>query len=110
MELNQQIASVLIELKQASLSIQGHASHETWHSLMEQYDMLFLGEKFNTIYCRELVHTLNKKFKISIGIEELLSLIPQICSTLGMKTEPLVRLEDVGKPTAPIAEYSIELF
>lgn len=110
MELSQQIASVLIELKQAGLSIQGNASHETWHSLVERYNILFLGEKFNTIYCRELLYTLNDKFQISIGIEELLSLIPQICFTLGMKTEPLVRLEDAGNPMAPIAEYSIKLF
>lgn len=110
MELNQKIASALVELKQASLSIQGNVSHETWHDLIERYDMLFLGEKFNTIYCRELLHTLNEKFQVSVDIEELLSLIPQICSTLGMETGPLVRLEDAGKPNPPIADYSIELF
>lgn len=110
MELAQQIASVIVELKQASLSIQRNVSYETWHSLMERYDMLFLGEKFNTISCIELWNALKNKFQISIGIEELLSLIPQICSALGMKAMPLIRLEDAGKPAAPIADYSIELF
>lgn len=110
MDVNQQIKSVLIELKQASLAIQGNASYETWHNLMEQYDMLFLGEKFNTISCIELQHTLKNKFYVNIELEELLSLIPQICSALGMKIDPLVRLTDVGNPTAPIADCSIELF
>jgi len=110
MELNQRVMSALIELRQASTSIQKNVSHDAWLSLIEQYDILFLGERFNTIFCRELVHTLNETFQISIDIEELLTIIPEVCTTLGMRTQPLVRLEDAGKSAPPIAEYLIDLF
>ena len=110
MELVEKISSALLELKQASLSLQRDANECTWHELMDRYDMLFLGEKFNTIYGIELRHTLSRNFGVDISMEDLIALIPNICASLHMNIKPLVLLENAGKPDAPIAEYSIELF
>ena len=110
MDLQQQLANALVELKNASLDIQENASEESWHDLMQCYGLLFLGGNFNTIYSVDLLHTLVNKFDMDIDIEILHELIPDICPRLGMKASPMARLEDVGKPDAPISCYSIELF
>lgn len=103
MNLQGQNANVLLELKNASLRIRGNVSEESWHDLIQRYDMLFLGERFSTIGTVELAHTLVSKFSIDIDIETLNKLIPEICSSLGMTANPMIRLEDVGKPNAPIS-------
>lgn len=110
MELQQQLTDALVELKNASLRMQETVSAESWHDLMEHYDLLFLGENFNTIYTVDLLHTLINKFSIDINIETLNELIPSICPRLGMTASPMVRLEDVGNPNVSIECYSVALF
>lgn len=107
MTLPQQIEAVLLELKHASETIQ--KNHSVWHDVMSEYNLLFLGDKFQVIYSVELAFSLKTKFGIDLTPEDLNEIIPGICSHLGMKISPMVLAEDIGKPDAPIANYSIEL-
>ena len=107
MTLPQQIEAVLLELKHASETIQ--KNHSAWHDVMSEYNLLFLGDKFQVIYSVELAFSLKTKFAIDVTPEELNDMIPSICSHLGMEITPMVLAEDIGKPDAPIANYSITL-
>lgn len=107
MTLPQQIGAALLELKHASEHIQNN--HSAWHDVMSEYNLLFLGDKFQVIYSVELAFSLKTKFGIDVTPEDLNEIIPGICSHLGMKSSPMVLAEDIGKTDAPIANYSIEL-
>ncbi len=107
MALPQQIGDALLELKRASEFVQSDPS--SWHDVMSEYNLLFLGDKFRVIYSVELAFSLKTKFGIDITAEDLNKMIPDICSHLGMKISPMILAEDAGKPDAPIANYSIEL-
>lgn len=104
---NARITEILLEMKSSAQSLMHEPSDGKWHQLIEQYDMLFLGEKFNTIYAREMLHTLQEKYHLDIDLNELLDAIPHICAALHMQIEPMILLTDSGKPDAPIADYSI---
>lgn len=110
MDLKVHIRDALLELKAASLSLQGNANDAAWHDLKEKYDLLFLGQHFNVIQSVELLHTLQAIFKIDIDPQTFNAVIPGICKELGMKTEALVSLEDISKPNPPISAYSITLY
>ena len=97
-----EILSVLLELRTASLQ-----TTDDPRATMIKYDMLFLGEKFNTIYSVELRHSLEKVFGINISIEELHQVLPSLCSTLGMNCEPMKAINDLSNPVP--AAYSITL-
>lgn len=98
------ISEFLQELRIASKLIK---SEEELKATMNKYGMLFLGEKFNTIYARELRHSLEKVFEKQISMPDLLKLIPNVCSALGMKTEAMTF---VGDPDRKIADHQITLF
>lgn len=110
MDKEQVITQALLELKNASLAIQSEINDGSWHKLMETYDLLFLGEHANNIYSVELLHCLQKKFDLSIDIDELNKMIPSLCGALGMRCEPMIRLEDSSMSNPPIANFSISLF
>ncbi len=110
MDVKARIKDVLLELKSASLSLQGSVNDAVWHALMEKYDLLFLGQHFNVIHSAELLHTLQTVFKVDVDVQTLNAMIPGICKELGMKTEALVSLEYAAKPNPPISSYSITLF
>jgi hypothetical protein len=97
------IASILLELKTASLQFQDDPK-----PLMNKYDIMFLGEKFNIIYSDELRHSLESFFKISISLEELNQLLPSACKALNMLCEPMKNMSDLNNPVP--AAYSIMLF
>ncbi len=101
----QNLVDVLVELRNASIN----SSPNTIKTLMNEYDMLFVGEKFNTIYSEELRHCLDKKFNYLVSINELNSLLPQICKTLNMKLNKLIAVEDIGQPN-PMINYEITLW
>lgn len=94
-------------MKRASEFIQ--SNHSAWHDVMSEYNLLFLGDKFQVIYSVELAFSLKTKLDIEVTPEDLNKMIPGICSNLGMKISPMILAEDVGKPDTPIANYSIEL-
>lgn len=104
------IKDALLELKSASLSLQGNINDATLHELMQKYDLLFLGRNFNVIHSAELLHALQTVFKVDVDLQALNAMIPSICKELGMKTEAFVSLKDVAKPNPPIYSYSITLF
>lgn len=83
---------VLSELRTASMQ----SNSSNIKSIMNKYDMLFLGGKFNTIYSVELCHSLSVHFDIKINNEALNKLIPIACNTLNMKFEPLIKLSKLG--------------
>lgn len=88
---------ILIKLRSDSILANSNPTEDNFKELIHKYDMLFLGEKFNTIYSVELNHALKNHFRIDSNIDELNELIPNICDTLKMKYEPLVYVENVGK-------------
>ena len=110
MDVKARIKDVLLELKSASLSLQGNVKDAAWHELMKKYDLLFLGQRLNVIQSVELLHTLQTVFKVDVDVQTLNAMIPGICKELGMKTEALVSLEYAAKPNPPISSYSITLF
>lgn len=98
------IFDVLVELRLAAMLIN---SEESWKLTMNKYGMMFIGENFNTIYARELRDCLEKVFNNQISMPELLVMIPDICSSLGMEIEPMTLVEDPDRKTA---DYQITLF
>ena len=109
MDLRIRIKAALLELKKASLSVPENTEVKL-HTLIEKYDMIFMGPKMNVINSIELLHTLKEKFSIDISLENLNGLLPNLCTELGMKTESLISLQDAGEPDPPIATYLITLF
>ena len=101
----QNLADVLVELRNVSIN----SSPNTIKSLMNEYDMLFVGSKFNTIYSEELRHCLDKKFNYIVSIAELNSLLPKICKTLNIKLKKLISVEDIGQ-LDPMINYEITLW
>lgn len=102
---SKQLADVLQELSQASKQIK---NEDDLRSTMDKYDMLFLGEKFNTIHSLELRHSLSKHFHIEVSNDELNSLISGICPTLNMALEPMVDTKDLHNPVP--SAYQITLW
>lgn len=100
------LTNVLLDLRKASIT----STPDTIESVMQKYDMLFLGSKFNTIYSIELRHCLDKTFNYNVSIDELHSVIPQVCKTLDMKLEKLIAATDVTKPNPKTASFQITLW
>lgn len=103
--MEKQLIDVLAELVSASKLITNETDLD---ATMHKYDMLFLGEKFNTINSLELRHVLATHFDIKISNEELNSFIPKICSSLNMKYTPMILLNDINNPKPHC--YQIELW
>ncbi len=100
-----ELIDILLELVHASKTIRNEA---TLRTTMDTYDMTFLGKNFNTINSLELRHSLSKHFHIDISKEELNSLIPSACETLGIKIEPMSMVNDLSNPVPHC--YRIELW
>lgn len=79
-------------------------------SVMDKYDMLFLGGKFNCIYSIELLHSLKKFFNFEISKDELNTLIPVACKSLNMKFEPMIAVSDLKTDNPPLNSYAITLW
>lgn len=101
--MQQLIIDLLLELKDASQLI---TDDNDYQLIIRKYNMLFLGEKFNSIYSHELSEYLSKTNNIDIKIEELNSLIPDVCKMLDMKFEPLYTLSQPSK----VHTYEITLW
>lgn len=106
----QKLVGVLLELRSASIALGLNPSEDDYKKLIHKYDMIFAGNKLNTIYTDEFNHCLKSKFDIDISIEELNQLIPNICSALNMSFEPFISATDFGKPNPQIVSYSIALY
>ncbi|BFH10668.1 hypothetical protein WJ0W_005779 [Paenibacillus melissococcoides] len=98
------VTETLLELRVSAKLIK---SEEDLKATMRKYDMLFVGEKFNTIYARELQHSLEKVFKKRISMPDLLAMIPDVCSLIGMEVDAMTFVDD---PERKIADYQITLF
>ncbi|MEG2983833.1 MAG: hypothetical protein RR835_03970 [Peptostreptococcaceae bacterium] len=103
----EKISEILLKLRLDS--IQANASHDV-RSVMDKYNMLFVGEKFNTIYSLELLNTLNTFFNFDISRDELNTLIPIVCKSLNMKFDSLVKVSDLDCVDPPIAGFCILLW
>ncbi|MDB1939185.1 hypothetical protein PMY38_13685 [Clostridium tertium] len=100
------LIDVLIELRSSSM----HANKNTVMDLMKNYNLLFLGSKFNTIYSNELPQSVKTYFNFDISIDKLNQLIPTACKALQMKFKPMIAVSDVGNPNAKINCYTITLW
>ena len=100
------LTDVLSELRSASMQ----ANEDTIMDLMKRYNLLFLGDKFNTIYSQELPQSLETFFNFPIELDELNQLIPEVCKLLQMNYEPMIKVSDVGSSNPKIASYSITLW
>lgn len=106
---SKKLMEILIELRSASLQMNLSPTEESVKSLMNKYDMLFLGKNFNTIYSLELMHSINTVFNLCIDNSELNELLPNVCKALNMKCEPMIAVTDVSKSNPPIHCYTITL-
>ena len=103
--MEEQLINALKELSSASKLINDAISlRETMH----RYNMLFVGEKCNVIYTAELHHTMSEYFNVEMTYQELNTLIPEVCSALNMKYDPMVALEDINNPLPD--QHRIELW
>lgn len=91
---SQQLINVLQELTTASRSIKDSTE---LYATMDKYDMLFLGENFNYINTVELRHTLSDHFGMKISNEELNSMIPSVCDSIGMKYDAMFSVKDLER-------------
>lgn len=100
------LIDILSELRSASIQ----TTEDTIMDLMKQYNLLFLGDKFNTIYSQELPQSLKTFFNFSIELDELNRLIPEACKLLQMNYEAMIKVSDVGNSNPKIASYAITLW
>lgn len=105
-----QLVDILLQLRAECLPLQINASDSDIRAIMEKYDMIFLGNKFNSIYSHELCCMMNEKKNIDVSVNELNAAIPGVCSTLGMKIKPLVKLNNAESSNPIVASYEIELY
>lgn len=105
----QQLVEILRELRSASMSLGPEPSEYSLKSLMQKYNMLFVGEKFNVIYSRELCHALKNYFCVEISNDDLNKLLPGACKSLNMQLEPLIEISKIGKSSTPDC-YQITLW
>lgn len=110
MEYSERISNLLMAMRTDAIQVSKALTDESWHQLMSKYDVLFLGEKINTVYAREVYSCLIKPAHIDISLQDFLALIPSVCRNLSMKAEPMVSLKDINQLNPPIGDYSIELF
>lgn len=78
--------------------------------VLKKYQMVFVGETFNSINTIQLRSVLETFFSIKISIDELNSLIPSICKTLNMKTSPRKDPLDSTVYNPKIVAYVIHLW
>lgn len=102
----QRLVNILSELRYSSMQ----TSEATIHDLINRYNLLFLGSKFNTIYSQELPQSLKTFFDFDIEVDELNQLIPKACDILQMKYEPMIALSDLSKSSKKIYCYTITLW
>lgn len=103
MEIHKKLIDVLVELRNASLSIK---TEDDLKTTMKKYNMIFFGEKLNKINSIELKNTLKTHFNIELTNNQLLEYLPAVCESLDMQIEGLQRVDEPGKTTA----YFITLF
>lgn len=105
-----QILDVLQTLRSETMALKNSVTDSDVRTLMHKYDMLFIGERFNHIYSHDLCHMLNTKLGIKMSLDELNTIIPEVCAILNIEIEPMIKLEDAMKPNPPISCYQIILF
>lgn len=84
----QRLSNVLMELSAESQKV---SDINQVQAIINKYDMIFSGESYNCINTIELRHTIEKVFHTNISLEELNSLVPAVCSKLGMEIVPFVK-------------------
>ena len=105
----QLLLETLLELRSARISLGTNPSEDAHKQLMDKYDMIFLGEKFNVIHAHELRYYLESKHGIKLTDNDFNRTIPLVCDSIGMKYEALTDLTDAANPDRPITNYSITL-
>lgn len=102
----ERLIEILSELRSDSMK----ATEDTARDLMEQYNLLFLGSNFNTVYSSELPQSFKSFFDFDIDINKLNELIPIACKSLNMDIVPLINHCDSDNPKAEISCYCITLW
>lgn len=102
----ERLINILMELRSESMQ----ANPNNIRSVMDKYNMLFLGSNFNTILSIELLESLKSIFDFQIDSNELNKLIPLACQILNMKFEPMIATSDLGNPDAETICYNIILW
>ncbi len=105
----QKLIEILMELRRSSFELRKNPTEVSLKALMKKYNMLFLGEDFNTIYSNELAHSINTVFNIPVSNDEINKLIPIACKMLNMDCESMVNVSDVSMANPPVACYQITL-
>ena len=89
----QKIVEILSLLRSDSISYQDNP-----RKLLDKYNLMFLGDKANTIFTNDLIITINDYFHMNISNNVLQELIPEACEILHMKYEPMKALNDMNNP------------
>ncbi len=105
----QKLAEVLMELRNASISLGANPSEDSVKQLIQKYDILFLGNRFNAIYTSDLCHYLSTQGMV-IAQETLNQAIPDLCIAIGMSCESTANASDVKKAKRPLSGYRIILY
>ena len=104
------VRNALIQLKSEIVKLQGNCKEDNLKSLMQKYNMLFMGKHFNVINSLELLHMLNSQQGTAISVEEFNAMLPGVCNELRLETESLIRVADAGLQNPPTYCYLIHLF
>ncbi|PEX03440.1 hypothetical protein COD78_31735 [Bacillus cereus] len=96
----------LTKLSDTLKELRAVASNADWNTMIEKYNMLFLGEKFNRVNTLDLHRYLQNTLELKISEEELLTLIPIACTSLNIKIESIFLFEKPNK----LAGYVLQLF
>jgi len=100
------LQDLLISLRKDCLHL-GSVKHDEYlesaiHKLHEKYGIFVMGENLNIVYAHELAHN------IGANIGDMLAVLPSVAQLLGIKLEPLTKLENVGMDI--IENYHVTLF
>ncbi|SEQ22565.1 hypothetical protein SAMN05216232_1954 [Virgibacillus subterraneus] len=101
------VIETLQELKSAPIGVNTDSEYK---ELINRYNVMFLGSKFNIINSLELAHYLKLNKDPSFSHEYLIKLLPEIKDALSLKLEGQIKLEDADKADREISNYLIHLF
>lgn len=101
-----QIEQFLINLRDDINKIDSDLSLK---NTIEKYDMLLLGDKFNTINSIEFIHSLNYVSDIDVTNDELVKMLPELAHNLNFNYDYLIVYNDKNKDNPDIKGFFIYL-
>lgn len=107
MDKTQLVIDSIEDIRKAPIGVE---TETEYRKLIKKYDMIFMGESFNTITSLEFAHYLKNQKDPSINHDFILEVLPKLAKKLNIELESQIKMDDIGKTNPPVANYLIRLF